>query len=404
MADNLVEAIDIWKVYRPPIAGIPYRTRRRLKERPQQREWALEDVSFGVPRGTSLALIGRNGSGKSTLLRILAGVTAPTRGRARLSGRVNAMMTLGDGFHDLLTGEENAITGALLSGMSPREARSALPGIAAFADLSDVMHQPVREYSDGMRMRLAFATAIAVEPEILLIDEVLAVGDLTFRQRCLNRLDELRDRGVTMVFVSHELGQIERMCDRALWLHDGRVKELGAVGRVLDEYQEAMLAEMQGASDPITSGSGSSRSGTGGVQISQARLCRSDGTPTQVVRSGAPIAIDLAYDNPARVRDVVFTVSVHTEDGDRCLDVSTQVDGVPVPPLAADGSVRLTLDRLDLAAGKYRLDVGIFDPSWETTYDYCWRWVPFEVHGQGSGAALSPPRRWSFDGRGVGAS
>lgn len=400
MPRDPVRVDHLWKAYRRPIADVPLAARLRRRYRRTQREWAIKDVTFGVEQGQALALIGSNGSGKSTLLRMIAGVTAPTRGTVHLEGRVNALMTLGDGFHPLLTGRENAVTGAMLSGMGRREAREAIDGIADFADLVDVMDQPVREYSDGMRMRLAFATAMALVPQVLLIDEVLAVGDLTFRERCMDRLHELRDAGVTMVFVSHDLSQVERLCDQAMWLLDGEVMTTGPAGQVIQTYEDAMLASMTGAGEAAAlDDDGALRLGTRQLEVTDVRIAAGHQRMVRNVRAGTPVTLHLSYRANVPVSAAVFTLSIHTEQGERCLDVSTQGDDVPLPPLEGEGEVALHLERLDLSAGRYRVDVGAYDPEWRTVYDYWWRRVPFEVHGTAANAPLSPPRRWTIDGR-----
>jgi lipopolysaccharide transport system ATP-binding protein len=389
-----VEAAHLWKAYRRPIADVPLTARLRQRTRAEARAWAVRDVSFDVERGHALALIGSNGSGKSTLLRMLAGVTTPTQGTVRLDGRVNALMTLGDGFHPLLTGAENALAGAMLSGMTRREALDALEGIAAFASLEAVMDQPVREYSDGMRMRLAFATAMAIVPDVLLIDEVLAVGDLTFRERCMGRLDELRSKGVTMVFVSHDLVQVERLCDRALWLLDGQVMTSGTAKDVVATYEEAMMASMAGNDAVALDQEGMLRLGTQQLEITDVRLSAAGVSPAARVRTGAALAVHLRYATHEPIDAAVFMVSIHTEQGERCLDVSTQGDDVPLVGLDGAGEVTLHLDRLDLREGRYRIDVGVYDPDWSTAFDYWWRRLPLEVHGRGANAPFSPPRHW----------
>lgn len=201
--------------------------------------WALQDVSVTVDAGSSLGLIGSNGSGKSTLLRLLAGLMEPTRGQVRLR-RSTSLLILGEGFHPLLSGEENALSGLILTGFSKREARRRLDAVASFAELEDRLDQPLRTFSDGMRTRLAFGVAMQVEPEILLIDEVLAVGDIAFQAKCLTRLRSLQEQGVTMVLVSHDLSQLAHMCDRALWLENGAVVASGDSSFVANQYGRAM--------------------------------------------------------------------------------------------------------------------------------------------------------------------
>jgi lipopolysaccharide transport system ATP-binding protein len=229
---------SVTKRYHRSVTGRP-RTLRSLMERiPRTETWALRDVSFEVQRGETIAVMGRNGSGKSTLLRVLGGVTRPTSGDVEMHGQIGALLTLGEAFHPELSGEENALTGAVLAGLTRVEARRRLPDIAAFAELEDRMDQSLRTYSDGQRLRLAFSVAIHIDPDILLIDELLAVGDLGFQERCLSYLEGLQEAGVTIVVASHDLTQIRRLAARTLWLERGEVRGVDATDRIADEYEE----------------------------------------------------------------------------------------------------------------------------------------------------------------------
>lgn len=212
------------------------------RSNPKDTLYALRDVSFTVARGESIALIGSNGAGKSTALSLIAGLARPDNGTVRVQGRLAAMLELGSGFHFDLTGAENVLLNASLLGMSRREAREALPLITEFAGLEAFIGEPLRTYSAGMVMRLAFATATHVDPEILLIDEVLAVGDQQFQKKCAARLDHLRGEGRTLVCVSHEFGTVLRLCDRAIWLDHGRLVADGPAADVIAAYQEAAPA------------------------------------------------------------------------------------------------------------------------------------------------------------------
>lgn len=202
--------------------------------------WALQDVSFHVERGETFCIVGENGSGKSTLLQIVAGILAPTTGDAKVDGRVAALLELGSGFNPEFTGRENVYLNASILGLSQREVDRRYPDIAAFAEIGDFIDQPVRTYSSGMAVRLAFAVAIHVDPEILLVDEALAVGDIYFRQRCMRKVHELRASGVTILFVSHSMGDVKAIGDRCMWLDSGRVREMGTTDQVIAKYLAAM--------------------------------------------------------------------------------------------------------------------------------------------------------------------
>ncbi len=202
--------------------------------------WALHDVTFQIHRGETFCIVGENGSGKSTLLQIVAGILAPTSGSAQVRGRVAALLELGSGFNPEFSGRDNVYLNAAILGLSSAEIDRRYPGIEAFAEIGDFIDQPVKTYSSGMAVRLAFAVAIHVDPEILLVDEALAVGDIYFRQRCMRKVHELRQRGVTILFVSHAIGDVKAIGDRTMWLEKGRMRDLGVTDQVVAKYLGAM--------------------------------------------------------------------------------------------------------------------------------------------------------------------
>ena len=203
--------------------------------------WALRDISFEINKGETFCIVGENGSGKSTLLQIVAGILAPTSGKTQISGRVSALLELGSGFNPEFTGRDNVYLNASILGFSSAQIDRIYDNIEAFAEIGDFIHQPVKTYSSGMVVRLAFAVAIHVDPEILIVDEALAVGDVYFRQRCLRKVHELRSRGVTVLFVSHSAGDVKAIGDRTLWLDGGRMRAIGATDRVISQYLAAMV-------------------------------------------------------------------------------------------------------------------------------------------------------------------
>lgn len=208
--------------------------------------WALRDVSFEVPRGETFCIVGENGSGKSTLLQIVAGILAPTSGSAAVNGRVSALLELGSGFNPEFSGRDNVYLNAAILGFSSSQIDRVYRQIEEFAEIGDFINQPVKTYSSGMVVRLAFAVAIHVDPEILIVDEALAVGDIYFRQRCLRKVHELRARGITILFVSHAAGDVKALGDRTLWLDKGRVRELGDTDMVVSKYLAAMVEKDSG--------------------------------------------------------------------------------------------------------------------------------------------------------------
>lgn len=389
-----VEARAVSKRYRRGTAARPRSLRTLGEWRSGEDRWALHDVSFSVARGEAVGIIGPNGSGKSTMLRLLAGLSRPTSGTIELGRSVTALLTLGEGFHPVLSGEENAVTGAMLCGWTRAEAERKLPSIAAFAGLADRMDQPLRTFSDGMRLRLAFAVAISVEPSIILIDEVLAVGDLTFQRRCLDRLQNLRAAGTTIVFASHDLGQVRSVCERAIWLDGGRVREVGLSDAVVERYEAAMHETLPPADVPLHREG--TRVGTRQIEIVAVRLLDASGHETVRLLPGARATVEIDWAAREPVAGAIFGVGVHAlPGGERCFEVTTDTDGQEIGLLSGNGTMRLQLDRIDLGGGHYHVAVGIYESSWAYPYDYLWEALPLEVSAPGHPGGFVPPHRWS---------
>ena len=389
-----IEVRRVGKRYRRVSTGVP-RSLRTLHERaPRVEHWALRDVSFSVTRGETVGILGRNGSGKSTLLRVLAGITRPTTGQVVVRRRAHGLLSLGEGLHPLLSGEENALTTAMLAGLTRREAQRRLPDIAAFAELESYMDQPLRTFSEGMRLRLAFAAAIHVDPQILLIDEILSVGDLRFQQKCFSYLQQLQGAGVTIVVTSHDLRQLLQLCQRAVWLANGELRHLGETTEVIERYENAMNEGV-----PIREPwpEGGSRHGTGEIEVVAVRLLDSQSVETACIPAGTGLTVEIDFVAHTEVPDAIFGVSAHSQsDGSRCFDLNTSADGHRIGRLDGPGTVRLHLDEVELVAGSYRLDVGVYEANWEFPYDYLWQAFPLEVTDPGDGSERAPRRRWSM--------
>jgi len=242
-----IEIRDLWKKFR-----LYHNKAYSLKERvlfwrqtAVEDFWALKGVNLSIPRGSTVGLVGRNGSGKSTLLKIISRILYPTKGEVRVHGRVSTLLELGAGFHPDFTGRENIFLNASILGLTRREIKERLGDIIAFSELSDFIDNPVRNYSSGMYMRLGFAVAVHVDPEILLVDEVLAVGDLAFQEKCLAKIRELQRRGTTIVFVTHSPEQVQDLCDTAVWLDQGEIRMTGNAKEVAEAYKEFMEATVR---------------------------------------------------------------------------------------------------------------------------------------------------------------
>ena len=369
-----------------------------LAQRRRDRFWALQDVSLRVQAGETVGLIGANGSGKSTLLRLIGGLGRPTRGRIVRGQEVEAMLSLGDTLDPYLTGRENAITAGILSGYRRREIVSRLGEIVEFAELEDFFDRPLRTYSDGMKLRLAFSVAISHEPELLLIDEVLSVGDLRFQEKCFRRLEELQRSATTVLLASHDESQVRRLCQRVVWLARGRVQAYGDPDEVYDAYQASMRLETERRAQALgltpstqVRDPGHERVGTFEVEIADVRI-----EPATIAagHDGTPIMIEIDLEARVPVEEPVVVVSLHrAEDYSKVLEVSTEGDGIVIGRLESPRTLTLELDRIDAEPGSYRFDVGVFERNWEYAYDYRWHAYPFEILGAGTG--FGPARRWS---------
>lgn len=336
---------------------------------------ALWDVSFIVPRGTAVGIIGRNGAGKSTLLQILAGTLRPSAGEATVRGRVTALLELGSGFNPEFSGRENIFLAGAILGLSRAEMDAKYHGIVRFADIGPFIDQPVKTYSTGMMMRVAFAVAISIEPDVLIVDEALGVGDILFQQKCSRRLQELAASGVTLLVVTHDLAFVLNMCRQALWLDQGRVRYLGEAGACVREYTAAMAALSGNAPAPAESLgelpettapnvppldlAGKERLGDGGVRIARAWLQHADGGAGAAFRSGDWAVATLLIEAARPVRAVSGGCEVRNRHGQVVFATGLRVAQKLVADLPTGGSCLVTIRfQLELQAGQYTLDVG----------------------------------------------
>ena len=336
---------------------------------------ALEDVSFEVQRGTAFGVIGRNGAGKSTLLQILAGTLQPTAGRCMVRGRVTALLELGSGFNPEFSGRENIYLAGAILGIEREAMTSKFDEIARFADIGAFIDEPVKIYSTGMMMRVAFAVAISVEPDVLIIDEALGVGDIVFQQKCSQRLRELASRGVTLLVVTHDLAFVLNMCQRAIWLDQGRVRFLGEAGACVREYVAAMSALSGNAVAATTSVPSDAsqplpmatplgladreRLGDGGVRVAQAWLLHGDGSAGAAFRSGDWAVLTLLVQATRDVRAISGGCELRNRHGQVVFATGLRVAQRLIPAMSSGESCLVTIRfRLELQSGQYTLDVG----------------------------------------------
>jgi ABC-type polysaccharide/polyol phosphate transport system ATPase subunit len=395
---------------------------------------ALTDVSFTVPKGITYGVIGRNGSGKSTALKLVAGITKPTSGTVRVDGRISALIELGAGFHPEISGRENVFINGIMLGLTKREIENRFDEIVEFAELREFIDAPVKTYSSGMYMRLGFAVAIHVDPDVLLVDEVLAVGDEGFTHKCLDKFSEFRRRGKTVLLVTHSLGLVDRFCDEAVWLDDGRVRGTGDPKRVIGAYlsaveagEETLLATTtaravaavsapaevpvtpppdQPAAEPSTARphgelrdmfqAVEGRWGSREIEITEVTLFDRDEQPSFVFHSGDPMSVRLKVRAHAPATDFVFGVSLFNADGVCCYGTNTFIEEMDPEMLEGEGDVTFAVERLELVEGTYKLDVAVHTVE-GYPYDYHRLLYTFRVKSRTPDVGIyRPPHHWHF--------
>jgi ABC-type polysaccharide/polyol phosphate transport system ATPase subunit len=441
MADamNAIEAVNVSKVYRRYAHKRQFATlksallsRSLIRDlRPEETFPALRNVTFSVPRGSTYGIVGRNGSGKSTMLKCVAGITKPTSGRVTVRGRISALIELGAGFHPEISGRENVFINGIMLGLSKREIARRFDEIVEFAELEEFIDAPVKNYSSGMYMRLGFAVAVHVDPDVLLVDEVLAVGDEGFTHKCLDKFAEFRRRGKTILVVTHSLSLVERFCDEALWIDGGEVRAIGDTRRVVGAYvtdvgqsEEAAIAagdarvraRVDEGSPPASDGPSpvspsaagptgppsdmfhttEGRWGSREIELEGVALIGEDGQPGHVFQSGAPLTVRMRARASQPVADYVFGVAIFNADGVCCYGTNTWLEELAGPEFTGEGDVRFVIERLDLTEGTYKIDVAVHTRE-GYPYDYHRLLYTFRVKSRTKDVGIfRPPHRWEF--------
>lgn len=341
--------------------------------------WALKGVSFEVPRGETLGLIGPNGAGKSTALKLIARILEPTSGRIVVDGRVSTLLELGAGFHPDLTGRENVYLNGSILGLSKREMDKEFQRIVSFAELEPFIDVQLRYYSSGMYVRLGFAIAAHVEPDILLVDEILAVGDQAFQTKCLDRIRELQRRKVTILLVSHNLHMVQNLCSRAILLHQGTVRARGRPGEVVSRYlAEIAAAEEVSLGEERLLGS-ENRWGTREVEITRVTFLDANGRESHTFQTGDTMIARIEYQALRRVERPVFGVAIHRRDGLHITGPNTRGTGYPIDAVEGRGEIDFIVERLPLREGVYQFTVAVHDYDGLHPYDYHDRAYSFRV-------------------------
>jgi ABC-type polysaccharide/polyol phosphate transport system ATPase subunit len=365
--------------------------------------WALNNVSFEVEPGGMLGIIGPNGSGKSTILKLITRILEPTSGRITVDGKVSALIELGAGFHPDLTGRENVYLNGSILGLSQEEMDARFKEIVEFSELERFINVPLKHYSSGMYMRLGFAIAINVEPDILLIDEVLAVGDESFQKKCLAKIEAFKKQGRTMVFVSHALETVRKLCDKAIWLEQGDIQSMGNPDKVIYDYLDDLRRKEGVALDEkhrhlryeLEEQQLENRWGSGEVEIYEVQLLGGDGEEQHIYQTGETMRIRLYYEVRGPAADLTFGVGIHRSDGLHIHGTNTFAEKIHYDARVGKGVVELEYEELPLSTGTYAISVGVWpDDKWQLPYDMHSQMYPFSVWGSEDEGLIALPHRW----------
>lgn len=385
---NAIEIENIWKkfrVYREKNQTLKEIFLRR-KTSDYEEFWALKDITFSVPKGTMLGIIGENGSGKSTLLKILARILKPDKGKFLVNGKISALLELGAGFHPELTGRENVYLNGSILGLSQKEIKAKFGEIVDFSELDRFIDTPVKNYSSGMYLRLGFAVAVNVEPDILVIDEVLAVGDEAFQRKCSDKIFEFKSEKKTIILVSHNLEAVRNLCDTVIWLDDGEIKARGKAGEVTSLYLNKVYQDEQvRAGHQDEKQSLGSRTGTREVEITKVVFCDGSGQEVQSFRTNDKFVARIYYHVHQKVDRPVFGVAIYRSDGTHITGPNTKVHRFEIDSIDSGGYVEYKIDSLPLLPGNYRFTAAIYDYHCLHAYDHHERMYGFKILPSGSG-------------------
>jgi ABC-type polysaccharide/polyol phosphate transport system ATPase subunit len=431
---NAIELTNVTKIYRRYARRKQFATLKSAllsgslihDLQPDETFPALKGVSFSVAAGGTYGIIGRNGSGKSTALKLVAGITKPTTGTVKVAGRISALIELGAGFHPEISGRENVFINGIMLGLTKREVTRRFDEIVEFAELQDFIDAPVKTYSSGMYMRLGFAVAIHVDPDVLLVDEVLAVGDEGFTHKCLDKFGEFKRRGKTILLVTHSLNLVERFCDEALWLDSGKVRGSGDPKRVVGAYltdvgrseekelvrtearaHEGALQETSPESKDQSPASSvpavddmtrqdEGRWGSREIEITGVAFMNGQGETSHIFQSGDPMAIRLSVRSHQAISDFVFGIGLYSADGVNCYGTNTHLEEFTSREARGEGEVTFNIESLDLVEGTYKLDVAVHKRD-GYPYDYHRLLYTFRVKSRSKEVGIYRPRHtWSF--------
>ena len=395
MSTPAIRVESLWKNFRLYHERNRYIKAAMLRGRRARYEefWALQDVNLVVEKGATVGVIGSNGSGKTTLLKCLTGIYTPERGSISVEGNLAALLELGAGFHPELSGTENIYLNGSIMGMTKKEIDNKFDSIVEFAGLEQFIDTPVKNFSSGMTVRLGFSIATHVEPEVLLIDEILSVGDQAFQRKSTEKIEQFRRDSRTILVVSHSLGLVQQLCDTVVWLEKGHVKMIGPAAEVIAEYTGNTYGNF--ARDDASS---KTRWGSGDAQITQVTMLDTNDQPVDTLSSGAELRIRLELNSHIRIESPVLRVQLETMSGELVWSTSTQRGTATLRVLDGPATAVLHLPSLPLAEGTYYLSVSITDATGATEFDHCQHWAKIHITGgqPNDGGVVALPSTWSI--------
>lgn len=360
--------------------------------------WALQNVSFAVPAGETFGLIGHNGAGKSSLLKLISGVLRPTSGKITVNGRISALLELGAGFHPDLTGRENIFLNGSILGLSRQFLEDRLEETIDFTELGHFIDMPVKHYSSGMSVRLGFAIATSIDPQILLVDEVLAVGDLAFQAKCIARIDKMKAAGTTILFVSHDPELVLKLCDQVLWLERGQVQMTGPSDVVIKKYKKVMMPSNVETSSPAIPTGVAKRWGSRAAEITTVRFLNATGNSCQEFETGQPFTAEIHYRAHQPIKKPAFGIAIYRQDGVHVNGTNTAIDHFFIDAIEGEGCVHYHLAELPLLTGHYQFTAAIYDHESVHPYDHHHRMYNFSVRQRQQARRLEGlvffPARW----------
>jgi ABC-type polysaccharide/polyol phosphate transport system ATPase subunit len=370
--------------------------------------WALKDIDISIEKGQTVGFIGRNGSGKSTLLKLISKIIYPDGGTIDAHGKISTLIELGSGFHPDLTGRENVYINASILGFSRAEVNKKFKDIVEFSGLEEFIDNPVKTYSSGMYVRLGFSVAININPDILLVDEVLAVGDETFQKKCIQKINEFKKKGKTIVFVSHDLKTVEELCDKVFLMHNGQMVKEGKPVDVISEYHRLLIGTSQlrvrenGRWNDAQNGesNGKNRWGSREIEITDVTFLDADERETEYVKTGQPLRVRLHYNARSEVKNPVFGIAVYSDTGVHITGPNTRKQNFPIASVHGKGYVEYLMDAVPLLPGTYLFSAAVYDYSALTAYDHWeqnWKFHVIETPDVAERLGLiTIPSKWSI--------